>query len=591
MPVLVRAWTGPVLLVALAIAWFAPARHGAIAFDDIAAVIHWTDPAVGLLDRSVLDVTANRWRPVFTTVFTVLTGMFGKDYSDYFWFNVGLTAVLVLLMYRLVLKVSGSRLLATALGVLTVTTRFAYYQVTQVIGPLEGLSQVFLVLLIGGLVWFQAERRTFHLWCAVGWFALLIHTHERYVVLVGLLAPLVLTITALRWRLRLLLAGAFCAVVAFNVVMRAYVFDLPLLVGSGSSTELGFTWATGVEHFLLGGANIMGHNVGPGYLNGLVFSALSTTYQVMSIVVTAITVCLILAASVLSRRPRGNWPSTERPRRNLFVGVGLVLALLAAVSVTIRVEPRWLYAPFVVTLLLVAYSCVLLGRRPRLLAPVVAAVTVLTCCSVLLDDEYGDNLGGVYFMGARAETRNIVLKTVKSHGRDLERRPIYVVDPAPGADWQAVLGPIVAANSNLGPVTVTTVASLDGVPRQAKPLVFKVIGGFQEVQVPGKGVVTDGEIFADGWVGRQFSVRGYCNRLVLTIRPFRPGPNRALEVSVGGSPEQRAALATDPVFLTYGPEEVAAGIVARFDRTFIPHDERVNQDVRALAARLEVTCT
>lgn len=584
-------WTGPVLLVALTFVWFAPVREGAIAFDDVGAVIRWTDPNVGLLDRSVVDTTANRWRPVFTTLFTVQTALFGKNYSGYFWFNVGLTALLVLLVYRLVLKVSGSRPLATALGVLTVTSRFAYYQVTQVIGPIEGLSLVFLVLLVGGLVWFQAEHRTSHLWTAVGWFALLIHTHERYVVLIAFLAPLVLTTTSLRWRPRLLLAAAFCAVVAVNVVIRAYALDLPLLVGSGSSTELGFTWRTGVEHFLLGGANISGLNVGPAYLDGLVFPALPAAYKVMSITVTAVTVGVIVAAFGLSDRPRGNWFTTEGPRRNLLMGVGLVLALLAAVSVTIRVEPRWLYAPFVVTLLLIAYSCMLLGRRPRLIAPVVAAVVLLTGFSVVLDDEYGDNLDGVYFMVARASTRDIVAKTVHAHGRDLERRPVYVVDPAAGADWQAVLAPIVAANSDVGPVTVMTVPSVADVPRDARPLVFDVTGGFHEVEVPATGVVTGGEAYADGWVGRQFSVRGACERLVLTLRPFRPGPERAVAVSVGGGPARRTVLGADTVALTYGREEVSAGLVARFDDTFVPRDEGVGQDVRELAARVEVACT
>jgi hypothetical protein len=585
-----RIALGAVLVAALTVAWFYPVREGAIGFDDVGAVLHWTDPHVSLLDRSVLDVTANRWRPVFASLIMLLTIAFGRNYEAYFWFNVALTLALVLLVYRLVLRLSSSVAIATAIAVTAVTSRFAYYQVTQVIGPVEALSLVFLVLLIGSLVELERSGRVVHLGWAVLWFTLIIHTHERYEALILFLLPFVITSRHLAIRARAVWCGAFMAPLALNIAVRHFVFHLPLLVGTGSSTELGFTWRTTIQHYFEGGLNIFGVNVGPEYLRGLTYPFLSGPYRVASLGLLVLSLVVLGAAFAVGTGARGKWLFSPGPRRSIMFGTLLILVLILSVSVTIRVEPRFLYAPFLVLLLLVAYSLSLLAQRPFFRPVTFAILVVFVTTSVALDRKYADNLAGVYFMSARSGARQIVEQTVGRHGRDLVARRIYVVDGTAGADWQSVLTPVIMANSHLGPVSVTTVRGLAEVPVGTGPLVYDVTGGFHEFQYPATGFQPVGESYGDGWVGRSFGVRGNCQRLTMTIRPFRAGPGRYVSITAGGQKARRYPLAQPEVTVALTGKQFAGGLDATFDRTFIPRDEGVGQDVRSLAARVSIDC-
>src|SRR5665811_377678 len=90
--------------------------------------------------------------------------------------------------------------------------------------------------------------RVVYLGWAVLYYTLIIHTHERYSVLILFLIPLILTSRSLTIRKKTLWCGAFTAPLVLNIALRHFVFHLPLLVGTGSATELGFTLPTAVQH-------------------------------------------------------------------------------------------------------------------------------------------------------------------------------------------------------------------------------------------------------------------------------------------------------------------------------------------------------
>lgn len=483
-----RDLIGPALLVLTSFLWFRTMSGGVIAFDDIGAVAHYGDPTVSLTDRMILDVTANRWRPVFTTIFTVLVRLFGENYTAYFWFNVGLTTVLALLVYGFVRKFSGGRIVATATAALVLTARFSYYGVTQVIGgPLETVCLILLVLLIWAVWSFERSGRQHYLGLALLYYTLILHTHERYFVLIAVLVPVVLISSRLSIRRRLLWSAAFAVPLALSIAIRVLVLHLPLLVGTGSASELGFTPRAAVKHYLESVVQTAGVNVGPEYLNGLTFPHLTTPWQVASIVLVVVVIVTMLFALAVVPGTRRRWLVDSGPPRFAAIGLLLILALILSFSITIRVEPRWVYAPFMVWMLLWAGAAASLAHRRWGRVFVTTSLVVILALSAGLNTQYRTGANGEYFMGARAFATDIIAKTVGRYGTAIAARPIYVLDPALSLDWTAYLPPLIAVNSDAGPVSVTTVASLAEVPAGVNALVFDVDGGFHEVVEPSAG--------------------------------------------------------------------------------------------------------
>ncbi len=451
-------------------------------FDDVGAINWWTTPHLSLLTRTILNTGANRWRPVFTTLFTLETIVFGKSYEPYFWFNVALTLLLALLVYRLVLRVSSSVILGAACAALVVTSRFAYYQVTQALGPVEALSLVFLVLLVGAVVEFERSGRAVHLGLAALWYALIINTHERYIMLFLFLALVVVTARVLTRRARVAWCAVFAGPVVFNLAMKHFYFHLPLLVGTGSSTNLGFTWTTGIQFYVESVLNVVGINNGPAYLDGLVYPSLSGLQQAGAVALAELTALVVLAAFFAWER--GTWLLHPGRRRSIMLGLALVAVLILGISVTIRVEPRFLYAPFVVMLMLFVCCLSLLARRRAWRAPAAVVAVAFVVVSVILNIGYSDNLGDVYFMVARTTATQEVQETVDRYGRLLLTHRVYVVDPTPGANWGLTLDPVIMANSSLGAVNVTTVAQTGEVPKDSGAIVYEAENGSLVPETP-----------------------------------------------------------------------------------------------------------
>ena len=582
---------GPLLLATLSIVWFFPVRDGVFGFDDPGVILHQSDTQASLLDRTILDVNANRWRPVFSTLFKVLTIAFGENYTAYFWFNVALTLALVLLVYLIVLRLSTSTVTATIMAITVLTSRFAYYQVTQVIGgPLEALSLIFLLLLVGSLIEFERSGRAVYLGWSVFLYTLIIHTHERYSVIILFLVSLVITSHYLTIRTKAFWCSVLAAPLVLSIAVRVYVLDLPLLVGTGSSTELGFTWRTGVGHYVLSILNIFGINSGPEYLQGLAFQVLSPPYKYASVGLAILSLICVGGGFLARAKGRQNWLTALGARRNILLGLLLVLVLVLSFSVTIRVEPRWVYAPFIVIVLIIARNLSLLAGNPRMKGLRVLALIAFLMLSVILDKKYAENIGGVYFMGARAEALTIVEETIGRHGDVLVSRPIYVIDQTAGADWQARLDPLILANSDLDPPTVTTVSSLADIPADGRYLIYDTAGGFHEFEYPASGFLLTGEVHLDGWVGKHFEMRGECANVAVVIRPFRAGPDRYVTISGLGETAIRYPLTQPEVRLSLAGAQVENGFDAVFDRAFVPSDEGAGADVRSLAASVAVTC-
>jgi hypothetical protein len=102
----------------------------------------------------------------------------------------------------------------------------------------------------------------------------------------------------------------------------------------------------------------------------------------------------------------------------------LLFFLLLAASVSIRQETRWLYSPYVVLVLGLAYVAGRIPAHKRLatLAPILLAVS-----AVSVEGFYRRSIGNLYFFSALTISDTAKRKIIDRYGPELSRREVYFV--------------------------------------------------------------------------------------------------------------------------------------------------------------------
>jgi hypothetical protein len=443
--------------------------------------------------------------------------------------------------------------------------------------------------MISMLIEFERTGRPFYLSLAMLFYALDIHTHERFATMIIVIIPLILTSKYLGSRSKALWSGAFALPLIFNLCMKKYLFHMPLLVGTGSAYSLGFTWKTAFQFFVQAILNVFGISNGPAELDGIVFQELSGALRVASIALFVVSILVLAAGYVVGSRICKTSLFEPGPRRFIFFGVLTLCVLTMSVSVTIRVEPRFVFPPTMVFLLLMAYCLSLVIRQRNVKVPAVIMFLLLVTTSLTLNKVYSNNEANVYFMSARAQARQIVEFTVVKVGRQIASRPVYVIDPTEGADWQSVFGPTISANSNLGAVTISTVHTLLDVPFDDHPIVYDMAHGLHTLNVPPKGYLEIGDWYGD-WAGRKISIVGSCRSLKLTIRPFRPGLRFHVVITTRGQKTHHYPLHANVTTILLSGKQFGGALDATFNRLYVPALLGLGPETHDVAARVVVNC-
>jgi hypothetical protein len=174
------------------------------------------------------------------------------------------------------------------------------------------------------------------------------------------------------------------------------VWSIPLFVGTGSSSGLGFSWETTRDHLIAAGLNLVGINWGPAYLVGQPFEAHPQWFQMLVGVqaATLVLVGIVVTFGFLSANREKRWSELFPQSVNSFLTpilLGLLLvALIIPVVITIRIEQRWLLTPFIVALLFVS-------QFPRVTDHFRATTKVVTNAAVVLFVGTGLIANATYF--------------------------------------------------------------------------------------------------------------------------------------------------------------------------------------------------
>lgn len=333
---------------------FSPYRFTTLAGDDLYMYVESNRPggALSTMFGSVWDHGAGKWRPLPQIVLSPLLDLLGESFWKYQVLNEMLlagTSILVVMIIANVSKILTP--IAVVAGVIPLISNFNLYYVLQVLGIMEflALGTFLLTLLV-----LSNLRKPLTVTCVLTGnlcFFLSIHSHERYI----LVAPSIMLLTFFRlegalFKRKFFLSCLPLLSISFNYFMKTQVFGMHFLSGAGG-TDISSSTLDIPRFFWTATLNIFGYNIGPNYLSSKNASELG---------LTSVFLCLCWAGPAVYLITHAAFTITKKLHQRsisvVLIVLGTLFPLLLSASIAFRQEFRWLMAPHVVLVILVAIT-------------------------------------------------------------------------------------------------------------------------------------------------------------------------------------------------------------------------------------------
>ena len=415
----------------LAAIWFGRNHHEALMGDDLVLLMQSRQPGgfAHSFWHGFTDVAADKWRPLVTPVQSVLTRAFDGSYQSWVYLLTVLEWLNVMGATALAWVLSGRRwLVAVAFAVALLTSRFNTYFVWQTFGLMEGmaLSATLVCIACARMAWRTASRPWIVSTIVAAAAASL--CHERYLCLLGFVVLVVLFMPGpARLVARLGWAGAALLVGVANYVVKVHLLHVDFFAGA-AGVDVDPTVSSTAQFMRDGAWGLLGFVRGPSYLTGADARTLGSLPWLLTAVFVACGLALVVGALV--RDGRGGWPRV----RPWLLGPALLVPLLLVASISIRQEPRWLYAPQVVLLLGLAWAA---GRLPRAASlawaarrfalPATALTVAALFASAAVDVVYARHVNQVYFMTGQRMADTVLDRIVRQYRAELPTTTVFLL--------------------------------------------------------------------------------------------------------------------------------------------------------------------
>jgi len=346
----------------------------------------------GLCSSSLLQSLGascgGKYRPIFATVMFGLYSLFGNHTIAFNIINLLIQILNAILVFVITLNLSnGNKFISFMLAISVAASRFAFYQVTQTTGLIEGLSLTFFLVTLYCLLRADESEKSAFLWSWLALFAtfLAIHTHERYIVILPWLLVSIVLLTEIRHLPRLqktFLVLATTFIFLFNILYKKFILHIPFFIGTGG-THIGINLQNIKLQTAEAISSLFGFNYGPPYLAGINIGDIHGISGALPIILT-ISISLIIALAIWYTQ---KCKQLNEKKRYLFRWALLffiaIIFLLGPPLFQIRLEQRWLFLPFILILLTFAWAAGILQHRyPKLL---MGFAVVICLSSIMLD--------------------------------------------------------------------------------------------------------------------------------------------------------------------------------------------------------------
>jgi hypothetical protein len=348
----------PLIIYFYFLKWKTTAAYG----DDLYLFKSYFDTH-GFAQKVNLPVPFGKYRPLHGLGMAVIIELFQKNLNSYYLFNVGVQTVNGLLFAVVLNLFLRSPFVSLFVSLVVGVSRLFYFNIAQLLtgGALEGVAMAFFLAALYFLVktylseLTNQQKRTALIWSIV--FAnLSMFTHERYIVMLPVIIGVVFlspTLRSVDKKSKIALAAIAGASILVNVLVKKEIYSLPFFIGTGG-TNIKFSVSSCIGFLKDAVFSMFQINPGPEYLTGIPFSMLAALDKAL---------VMLLAAGILTLFFLYLFPIrklfTSGGKKDislfLFLSVLCLFCLLPAV-ITIRLEPRWLEAPFSIFILLIVIT-------------------------------------------------------------------------------------------------------------------------------------------------------------------------------------------------------------------------------------------
>ena len=384
-------------------------------------------------DEFVLMNDGFRFRPVSQLAIQIAWQVCGCDAARFIQIIPCLNILMGVILFLAADHLFKNRLLSFAIGAAYLTARFAYYQVLQLLGIMEGSALFCAMAVLLFAIDFVFNERNRGIWLALLFYLLAIYCHERYMTL-GAVPMAAIWLRAFKrgnrglslFR-RVLYSAVTVAICAGALAARFILFRGNAWTGTGGTDMQSTFSARSVLTFMLKHIlYLMGRGADEAYLSGYPTAEMSGAVTAATLIYELCFAGLIAACAVVylkdGREKRG-----DILRGMLLVAVFIGACILAA-STTIRVEMRWVYVSYTALLIgagmMASYALHGPVKVMRVVAGALAAAFFLSTCYV----EYAYRKGweNQFYYSGLAED-DALLEVVRRYP-DIQSRELVIID-------------------------------------------------------------------------------------------------------------------------------------------------------------------
>lgn len=389
--------------------------------------------------RYVFPHEMRKFRPVYWAVTWIYQGIIKNNLDFIVPINIVIGAGIAIAIYFFAKGLARSKTMAFLFAAMFLVSRFSYYDIGQYLGLMEAMAMIFAFAMCVCLYKYINGQANRYFYYACIFYFLDCFTHERFVVLFPMLIFAVIVKKGYR------IINAPVAIITFIVANYIRFAALKSFIpeGTGNSKvsetfKLSSFFASVKTEILY----LCGINTGPTHLNGIDFKDVNIAVKIL-IIIGIFAFIMFICKSVYSILMRSKKIEFDWIK-NILLFLGFIIGSIVSSAVTIRVEMRWLYAPFLFLLLLTAYiygvdkKIVVRKSKNKVIGTslsrifhvsFVSAILVMVWgfCMLVGDMYYRGYYNKIYLFEGQNRANSLANETYYKYDKDLSNKRIYII--------------------------------------------------------------------------------------------------------------------------------------------------------------------